>query len=458
MSVDAMVSRPPGATVGGGRADQWTWTDGVDGSGELDRFAGPAGVVSAAQLFRTDGWLHPGLRVWMTGSGDVAAARGLRQLGTEQTISTGREWEDDARSRLVALCEGFERHCSLLYDSSEFVVASADDLGPRAMTFEGMARFSAAEIRRSGGALQAPSRAATIRWYDGVDLHSASPAWLPATMTFITAELLVPERFWLPFSTGVAVHRTAELALVRAICEIAERDAAALCWLQKIPMPLVDPAVLSPVTRQLVDWFADRDVRTLFFDATTELGIPTVWCLQLSDDVADLAQTCATATALDHATAAHKAAVECTSGREILHALPSPPASYSRYTGVTPGAIHLAGRSRRAAFDFLLADLGDRPIAEPRAVAGSTPADQLGHLLEILDEHDQPAFAADLSTREATEAGLVAARVVLPRMMPMSVKPRAAYRGTPRLYQAPAAMGHPIRPESRLNPYPIPLA
>jgi ribosomal protein S12 methylthiotransferase accessory factor len=445
-----------------GRARQWTWSEGRDGGSALDGLAGQAGVVSAAQLFRTDGWLHPDLKVWMVSSGDIEVARGARRgRSHDPTISTGRVWEDDAHSRLVAICEGLERHCSLVYDWTEFLLARVDDLGPQAMSFDQMAQFSAGEITRSGSLLRRPPRTRAIRWYEGVDLYTAQPAWLPVAMTFVIAELLDAERFWLPFSTGAAIHQTTEAALVAAICEIVERDAAALCWLQKLPPPLLDPAVLLPSTKRLVAWFADRGIRTLLFDVTTDLGIPTVWCLQLfeSADYTDrLAQVCSTGTAVDHPSAAHKAVVECTSGREILHELPTPPARYAEYDDVTEGAIHMARPGRRRAFAFLLENLENRRISPGSSVPGTTPAKQLDHLLEILERHDQPAYAADLSTREITQAGLVAVRVVLPRLLPMSVQPRACYRATPRLYQAPTSMGYPARSESRLNPYPIPLA
>jgi ribosomal protein S12 methylthiotransferase accessory factor len=453
------VAMPPADR---GRAGQWTWSEGRDGGSAQDGLAGRAGVVSAAQLFRTDGWLHPDLKVWMVSSGDIEVARGARRIRPhDPVISTGRVWKDDAHSRMIAICEGLERYCSLVYDWTEFTLARVDDLGPHAMSFHQIAQFSAAEITRSGGLLRRPPRTRAIRWYEGVDLYTAHPAWLPAAMTFIVAELMDAERFWLPFSTGAAIHQTTEAALVAAICEIVERDAAALCWLQKLPPPLLDPVVLLPSTKQLVDWFADRGIRTLLFDITTDLGIPTVWCLQLcetADHTDRLAQVCATATALDPSDAAHKAVVECTSGREILHELPTPPARYAEYADVTEGAIHMARRSRRRAFAFLIENLKNRRISPGRTVPGTTPADQLGYLLEILERHDQPAYAADLTTREITQAGLVAVRVILPRLLPMSVQPRASYRGTPRLYQAPANMGYPPRSESRLNPYPVPLA
>jgi ribosomal protein S12 methylthiotransferase accessory factor len=277
-------------------------------------------------------------------------------------------------------------------------------------------------------------------------------------MTFLTTETVQGEGFWQPISTGVAVHRTVEQALVAAVLEAVERDAAALCWLQKLPLPLLDPAVLRPETAELLAWSAERGLRTFVFDLTTDLGIPVAWCLQLCDGSVKAAQLAATGAGPDSATAAHNAVLECVGAREFYTVASGPPRTYDRYVEPTDGARHMARRARRPAFDFLTDRLDERATVPGRDLGGGdTAAGRLARLLEVLREHDQPAYAADLTCREAVTAGLSCVRVVLPRLVPMSLRPRAAFRGTPRLFDAPARMGYPVLPESRLNPYPIPL-
>jgi ribosomal protein S12 methylthiotransferase accessory factor len=49
-------------------------------------------------------------------------------------------------------------------------------------------------------------------------------------------------------------------------------------------------------------------------------------------------------------------------------------------------------------------------------------------------------------------------RVIIPALQPLSFSYRARYLGHARLYQAPRLMGHPVREEADLNPWPQPFA
>ena len=64
------------------------------------------------------------------------------------------------------------------------------------------------------------------------------------------------------------------------------------------------------------------------------------------------------------------------------------------------------------------------------------------------------AYAVDLTTDEARRAGLVVVRVLIPGLQPLSFNQLAQFRGHPRLYDAPRAMGHTSHVEEELNPFP----
>ena len=49
--------------------------------------------------------------------------------------------------------------------------------------------------------------------------------------------LAIGERFALPISTGCAAHTDIAAALLSGLCEVIERDAIALLWLQRMAVP-----------------------------------------------------------------------------------------------------------------------------------------------------------------------------------------------------------------------------
>jgi ribosomal protein S12 methylthiotransferase accessory factor len=118
----------------------------------------------------------------------------------------------------------------------------------------------------------------------------------------------------------------------------------------------------------------------------------------------------------------------------------------------------MARRKRRRAFGFLLDGVRERPVSSPCCQAPDSDTQQLAFLLRRLASIRMSVFAVDISTRELDDAGLAAVRVIIPELQPMSLRPLAQYRAHARLYSAPAKMSMRVLPESRLNPYPQPLA
>ncbi|MFD8500400.1 YcaO-like family protein [Amycolatopsis sp. NPDC059657] len=140
----------------------------------------------------------------------------------------------------------------------------------------------------------------------------------------------------------------------------------------------------------------EAGLETLLFDATTDFGVPAFFGLQLADHDHLLAQVVATTAGL------------------------APSAAVAK--------IH-------------------RELAMLRsALRASAPEDGA----EVL--------AVDITPREARAAGAVVVKVLVPQAMPIAFGTQARLLGTPRLYTAPAAMNHPVQPESRLNQLPQPMA
>jgi ribosomal protein S12 methylthiotransferase accessory factor len=68
------------------------------------------------------------------------------------------------------------------------------------------------------------------------------------------------------------------------------------------------------------------------------------------------------------------------------------------------------------------------------------------------------AYVVDLTTPEAHSAGLVVVKVIVPKLQPFWIEPRAQFRANPRLYDLPDRLGYPVHREADLNPWAQPLA
>lgn len=423
--------------------------------------AGPYGAVGSVWAARTDGNLPNDYAMYGAVGGNLSVLARSCQNGSYVGMNgTGRAYRDPERARAVAIAEALERYAHVTVDETVLTSASAAELGGAAMDLDLVPRCSERELRRPGCPLARPDKRQPIRWRPGIELHTGSDVFVPAVMASLGIRTLPAERFWLPISTGAAAHTSFAAAIVNGICELIERDALAVVWLQRLPLPRLDPACVPEPARELVEWCRLHGVDIHLFDATTDVGVPTVYCLQTTRDPAieTLAQVVGCATDFDAPAAAMKAVLEATGIRIGMAAAPDPPRRYRDYSSVSDGALAMGRRCRRGAFGFLLDRPEDRRFSCPASLPLGSDAERLAFLLGRLGELGMTAYAVDITRRELELGGMVAVQTIIPQLQPMSLRPLAQYRGHRRLYEAPAQMGMRVLPESRLNPYPQPMA
>ncbi|MEZ5094803.1 MAG: YcaO-like family protein [Nocardioides sp.] len=364
----------------------------------------------------------------------------------------------------ISVAESLERYSSCSWDPAALVWASADELGDDAIRPERWPACSGAELgdRRSGLVTADPR--VPQRWVSAWSLTGRRRVFVPAVQTYLRfPPLSSAERFTHPVSTGCAAHADPVSAVVNGILEVVERDAIALTWLQRLRLPrlVVEEDDLAPEYAGYLRRGRSPHIRTVLFDATTDLGIPVVYGLQLADHDAELAQLVAATCDPDPQRAVAKLFREAASLRIALRALSAPehrPQEAPEDTLSVVGGALLAGpRDRRELFDFLLE--GDRPSRRLIDLPRPDPEQAaLPWLLDRLHAAGCEVVVADLTTDEARHVGAHVVRVLIPELMPLSFVHRARYLGHPRLYDAPRAMGHPVALEADLNPHPQPFA
>lgn len=365
----------------------------------------------------------------------------------------GSDRADPARAGFLAVAESLERYSSCAWRPERMIWATARELGDDAVDLATWPACSAAEFADPANTLVAPDPDAPMRWTRGWSLTANRPVYVPAILVWLkNRPQSYAERFTHTISTGCAAHTDPAAAVVNGILEVVERDSVALTWLQRLRLP-----------RLATDDDGDREphVRTLCFDATTDLGIPVLYALQLSDHDPVLAQLVSAACELDPRRAVVKLHRELAAVRLALRsmALHGGQSYQERSISVVGGALRLGGHDQRHHFGFLLR--GDRPercVDELPALADAAPREALRWLLARLERAGCEVIVVDLTTDEARQAGAVVVRVLVPQLMPLSFDRHARYLAHPRLYDAPARMGHPVRAEADINPEPQPLA
>ncbi|TDP92904.1 YcaO-like family protein [Labedaea rhizosphaerae] len=428
------------------RGDRWA----------IEDLVGPFGVVTEPQRGDTRGWLPPEVSLYVASSGDVSTVRGEDIPGPPGVGGAGRGVNDPALARRVAICEAVERYAMMHARRFELITATAAELGADALPLDDVARCSSAELRRSGCPLVLPDPDAPIRWVEGIELISREPRLVPLVMSHMLPTRTRQENFWLPISTGCAIHRTPITALLSGLYETIERDALSVAWLRSLPLPRIDPSSISPATQQLVDWYRDRQMVVHLFDATTDVAIPSVYCVMEAPNDTRVAQNVACATGFDIPAIAEKAILEAAAVRAALKERLNTPRRYRDFSEPIDGAVYMGRASRRKAFSFLLDDVDRRPASMPATRTFDSAEAELAHVLRLLGDKGMAVYAVDMSPREVEQVGYCVVRVLVPAMQPMSLIPLAQYRGHARLrHEHPAATG--VQRTRELNPWPQPM-
>ena len=364
---------------------------------------------------------------------------------------------------LPAFAELLERYSSSVYTDYQIIWATANELGSEAIDIDCIPVCSPTELSHPRCPLVAPQKNQPIRWVKGLSLSNKRLVYLPAVMVYLYAGYASnAERIAVPISTGCAAHVTYEQAIVNAILETVERDALSLVWLQKLPLPRLRIEELHSPWEKVWDAYcsSSKNLDYRFFNATSDIGIPTIYGLRIAPNSTSAHTLVACATSLSPQEAVAKVirdfSAACVSFRSVRRI----PSNWDDFTAVHHGAVFMAHASRNEAFDFLTEQQESQMLMDVPLLAQFAPDrfDTLRKLLAHLRAKNLDVFVVDLTTDEAFRSGLKVVRVVIPQLQPLPYRYLARYLGNARLYEAPLNMGYTVRHESQLNRWPNPFA
>lgn len=362
------------------------------------------------------------------------------------------------RAEVVAIAEAMERYASAVYRNG-LVFAAADDLDS-ALDLDRLPRMSMAEMEDRRCTFAWPDTSSRIRWMPATRISDGAAEYVPSVIPLSLPSKYRAERFWVPISTGTAAHFNRDRALLSGLCEVLERDAIALTWLQRLPLSEVSAESLGEETIRKVEWNRAHHIETHLFDATSlEFAVPTIYCLLIAPYARRAAHVVGACTALTGPAAAAHAIDEALGTMSTVY-LQEPPADAMCCRNLMDGAAYMGEPHRRSAFDFLLAASREGRIKDfpDDCALPSTPARALEEIVSRLTRAGAEPVATDISTDECKSIGVSVVHVLVPELQPMSYIRAAQYRGHRRLYEGPAAAGFAPAEEEGLNPWPQPFA
>ncbi|MGO8220642.1 YcaO-like family protein [Rhizobium ruizarguesonis] len=122
-------------------------------------------------------------------------------------------------------------------------------------------------------------------WTWGFSFREQRPVLVPHQLVYYGIKRPPEDLFCIEISNGCAIGSSIEEATLHAILEIIERDSFLMAWyanldLKEIVAESLPNTLVALICRTQIVF----NVRIRLFDATSELGVPTVWAIATTQD------------------------------------------------------------------------------------------------------------------------------------------------------------------------------
>jgi ribosomal protein S12 methylthiotransferase accessory factor len=369
-------------------------------------------------------------------------------------------------ARAAAIGEAVERYSACYTDVADSIVATARELGRRAVDPDRFALFAPEQYARRRFPYEPFTRDTPVAWVRGWALPDGAPAYLPAQLVYLGWRL-DPRESCIARSTsnGLACHATLEEAALSGLLELIERDAFMITWGARLSWPLLTWHGDLELTRFERRCIGPTGLRVSAVDLSSVWNVPVVLGVARSRLPGEAPLGVGAGAATTVRRAVEKAFDEAVRVRSWARSI--------RYDDPDGSSIPEAGAIREFddhiryyAYDanagrasFLDASGDRRHIGEVSPVAGVTVRAHLDALCERLERQSASAYVVDVTAPDIATAGLRVAKVVAPELCPLDAEHAARLLGSRRLYDVPARLGlrpRPLRFDD-LNPDPHPF-
>lgn len=301
-----------------------------------------------------------------------------------------------------------------------------------------------------------------LHWVEGKSLISSEKILIPAQLAYVPylyqhSEPLI--RF--PISTGAAAGVTLNDSLYRGICEIVERDAFMIAYLNKLPSPQIDLSSLSnKELYHIVNMLKKYKLEPIVLDLTNDLKIPVFAAIIVDRTGLGPAVSVGLKAGFDVKETIIGAIEESLMMRSWIRDkfIYNDP-QYKRGKEI----ITIEDRAHFwfpvSAIKYLDFWIKNKNFKKFTTKDLRTPKDKLKKALSIFIKKRIDVFYIDIADKEVRKYGFMVVKVIIPQLQPLYLDERYPYLEGDRLYNTPVKIGFLEKPnkENQLNKVPHPF-
>lgn len=371
-------------------------------------------------------------------------------------------------AQAAAIGEAVERYCAAHWgEPAQLSSARPAELSVRAIRPDQCVLYSAEQYARADWPFPPWSPDQVITWVSGTVLGSGEAVAIPAGLTYLSGTLpRAEDAFVQATSSGLAAGASPEHALLSALCELMERDAVMITWLNRLPATELDLTGTGGIAAAIVRHYGALGVQIRCFALPTDLPATVVLALAHQDAPGRPATVVAAACHPCPEVAVEKAVFEICQARpaETARYVENPPEGrLVDYTDVRQLDDHSAfagQRERREEFSFLWSAGGTTGVGQLPDFSCPTPKETLAACARALEGVGVEVAWTDLTTPDVRSCGFHVVRAIAAGLQPIHFGHGRERLGGDRLFELPARLGlaGARRRVADLNPCPHPMA
>lgn len=421
------------------------------------------GIIRALHEMRPDDD-DPDFFHYLSRASDTARFTAMKNFANNGGVSTTRYV-----AMAKAIGEAIERYCGAIFDYRDLVYSSYAELDRPATPPGAFALYRPEQFASEDFPWKPFDDDAIVAWTTGRSLVTGANVLVPAAMVFIPYHYLRSRRetpVVQPISTGIACGSSLADATLSGLCEAIERDAFTIMWQARLSRPHLDESTLPATVEDLLRRYSEVGLRVELMDITTDVDVPCVLSVALSDATTSPAVAVAAAVHPSMERACIQSLEELAHTRKFAKQL----MDFTPELPVEVDAGHPEVQDQRHHLRFYCPQDAKQHAefcwAAPERVpfrrdAGDGATSAEARLEVVVDELVRAGLepvACDLTTPDIRCLGLSVVRVVVPGLNPLFMGHRNRALGGTRLYTVPQKLGlRGLEDDEPDNPYPHPF-
>jgi ribosomal protein S12 methylthiotransferase accessory factor len=388
----------------------------------------------------------------------------LRKQQDDLRYGVGRGMTDE-QAIIGAVGEAIERYCGGIVDYRQLIVSSYAELGDNAVHPSAFCSFSDKQYSDPTFPFSAFNPATQTSWMAALSLASNQQVLVPASLVYLGWDSNLPGDYILPVtSNGMASGASLEFAAYSGLCELIERDAFIITWLNRLPARRIYFTHRPGIETEIARNYARFGIELIAFDITTDIKVPVVMAMIIDHSGKSPAVATGMGCHLDGLTAFRKAIFEVSQSRfgDMERMAGGAGANLHTYDDIKYLDDHSAffyTTNRLHELDFLFNHDQCLKVEDLPTYTSQVDAEKLQSVITRLSLVGVDPYLVEITTPDIAPLGFRVVRTLASELVPIYFGYGQEPLGTRRLFEVPEKLGYgERRRESDLNPCPHPMA